>query len=400
MALESSWISVSHGSCSVGRAKEEWDMSRAKFKLAALLLALLVTLPAMSGEGRIPVWGPPGVPIPIAADGQYIVTRNISGPGGGLPAIDISAAKVDLDLNGFTIDNAAGDPVIAITGVAPDNIRIHNGTLAKGGTHVLRVGGVSVVRKVAVEEVKSEDAGGSAVALAEVEQVVIRNNIIIDPGGGGIFLPSPPFTTGEVTHNTIKRTGGDGIFVTEAAGMEISHNHLEVPGVGGGGSGIVIVDSVGNLVGENQISDAGIEGIHLRNSKGNKIYNNVIRHAFVNGIVIDVSSGDNLVLNNVATDCGFMTPPGHGLAVAGKLNKILGNILNSNEACGLYFIGTSSDNTFGRNTARGNDPGGAGDCAPATAFCTGILFPPNSCDAAGAAAANDTSLNNMIPALF
>jgi len=84
------------------------------------VLAALIVVPAIAAEGRTPVYLAGTV---IAADGRYILTRDISASGAGTPVIMIQAPNVDLDLNGLTIFGAPGVPCIDITAPPPESRR-------------------------------------------------------------------------------------------------------------------------------------------------------------------------------------------------------------------------------------------------------------------------------------
>jgi len=366
-------------------------MRRFCFRLSIITLALVATLPALAAEGRTPVFLDGTI---IGADGRYILTRNIVSGGAG-PVISITASNVDLDLNGFTIFGALGTVGIEIPPVpVSQDIKIHNGTIIGGDVAIFHPPGPPAERLV-IEDLKLRDQGLDAIAIFDTfETVHIRRVSIRRTGATGILIIGPAFTNGSIENCSIKETSGAGIEIDTAAAFEISNNQLEVPGTGAGGaSGIVLSLGVGCLISQNTISDPGIHGIELKDSRGNKIYNNVIRHAFTSGIHLTPDSSHNLIMNNVATDCGFDVPPGHGLHVEGFENQIHGNTLNGNWGCGMLFDLPSFGNTFGRNMARGN--GLLGTCPAAACL---LLFPPESCDIS--AAGNDSSTENMIPILF
>jgi parallel beta-helix repeat protein len=363
-------------------------MQKVWIRLFIIALALGAVFPALAAEGRTPVFLDGTV---IITDGKYILTRDIVSVS-GLPVITILTANVDLDLNGFTIFAAPGVTGIDIPPAAVGlDVKIHNGSIVGGDAGIIHHPGPPAER-IVIEDMKLRDQAFDAIVLLDtIETVHIRRTSIRRVGGSGITIIGGAFTNGSIEHCSIKETGGSGIVLDTVAAFEVAHNNLEIPGAGFGGHGIVLTKAVGCLVHQNTISDPGANGIELRDSRGNKIYNNVIRHAFTTGIHLGFGSDDNMVLNNVATDCGFDVPPGHGIHVEASRNHIHGNTFNGNESCGMLFDLPSSLNTFGRNMARGNgDGGGCGGCP--------LLFPPDSCDMSGAG--NDTSTENMIPFLF
>jgi parallel beta-helix repeat protein len=356
--------------------------------IGACALIALATLPALAAEGRTPVYLDGTV---IATDGRYVLTRSIFSAGAGTPVIDIAAPNVELDLNGFTIFGSNGTPAILIS-APPVDVRIHNGRIVGGDNSVLRpLAGVG--RSLILEDLRSENALGTAFELHELESVVLRRNTVLDAGGAGIDVADPPLTDGSISDNTILRTAFDAIDVEEAAAMELVRNQIQSAGSAGGGVGIAVSRAIGCRLADNVIAGTEGEGIVLKQSQGNKLVNNVVRRASATCIHLDANSSDNLLLDNVGTECGFGTPPGHGLWVESARNHVENNTWNGNQACGLLFDATSSLNVFGRNMARGNSPGGPG--TGCFVFPCVLLFPPDSCDVSGAS--NDTNLENMIP---
>lgn len=365
-------------------------MQRLWIRISIIAVALVAILPAHAAEGRTPVFLDGTV---IGADGKYILTRDLVSGGAG-PVVTIAATNVDLDLNGFTIFAGAGVVGIEMPPAAAGlDVKIHNGSIVGGDAAIIHHPGPPAER-IVIEDMKIRGQTFDGIALFDtIETVHIRRVSIRDTGAGGIVIIGPAFTNGSITNSSIKDTGGVGILLDTVAAFEVSNNTLEIPGTGGA-DGIALTKGVGNLISQNVISDPGHHGIEVRESSGNKIYNNVVRHAFKTCIHLGPDSDDNMIRNNVATDCGFDDPPGHGLHIESARNHIHGNTINANESCGLLFDGPSFGNTFGRNMARGNGLGGGCVGAP----CLGILFPPNSCDVSGAG--NDSATENMIPFLF
>jgi len=371
-------------------------MSRTPLKIAAALVAAFVVLPALAGEGRIPVYQYPTI---IGAPGKYIVTRDISGAG-GLPVINIQAQNVDLDINGFTLrEGGAGAPVIAITGDLVDVI-IRNGILEGGTQSIERGSGAAQIGdRVVIEDVQTKSAGNASIHLWGIREVVIRRVNIIEPGGHGIWLERPGasgFTNGMIEHCAIRMDGGlDGIHADYLSSFAIRHNRIETPSL----HGIHTLGSFAPLIGENTISDADGNGIFFEATMGGKIYNNVISRGETNGVMIDPGSAQNLILDNLVRQSGWAGAPapgsggGDGYIVMGFLNKLEGNTAIENDRCGFDFMGP--DNTFGNNMARLNDPAGIGWCNSQQAGGPCVALPaPDFCDQLGGAG-NDSRGDNM-----
>lgn len=365
-------------------------------------LVAVVVLPAIAAEGRTPIYA---WQTTITAPGKYIVTRDIFPLICSAPVIDIQiapappvpAGHVDIDLNGFRVAACPGHPVIKATG--QDNITVRNGTLMWGdyGIHIEAdpADPGARNRKVVIEDVKVMDVLIGGILLDGITDFALRrNNVIITDSFPiapqsmeGIVIdgrvgvdPYVPIK-GTIEDNQVERTGG-GITVRGGSSVAIVNNRIEdiaviaqPPAQGG----IVYDISEGGLIANNTVEKiVGGAGIYLGDSHGTKIYNNVVREASANGIHIAGRGHDNLILENVVTLCGM-----DGCTVEGSRNFVDRNLLNINcqagvQACwGLHFSAAfgGADNTFGRNTARGNlgvppaCPAGPGPYPPTTDFC-------------------------------
>lgn len=187
----------------------------AVFSSACLVAALLLTIPALAGEGRIPLWEPTVLPGP-GITGKYIVTRNIVAPAGAtaISVIGTGQEEVDIDLDGKTLfgDPAGGLNIIEVSDVR--TIVIRNGSLRALGPPA---GGSSIfidkVQKVILEDLRIED-GGTGIYLSGSPNFAIRRNVIVgaDPVGiqvEGAGLPIP--LTGFVEDNLVKDSVDIGI---------------------------------------------------------------------------------------------------------------------------------------------------------------------------------------------
>jgi parallel beta-helix repeat protein len=370
-------------------------------KVLILALVALVVLPAIAAEGRTPIYA---WQTNITAPGKYIVTRDIFPLICTAPPIDIVTAPgppippghVDIDLNGFRVAACPGHPVIHAVG--QDNITIRNGTVMWGDYGVFIEADPSDDaarnRKVVIEDVKVMDVLIAGIQLSGITDFALRrNNVIITDAfqltqtQEGIVIDgrvgADPYVPikGTIEDNQVERTGG-GITVRGGSGVAIINNRIEDIAVIAQppAQGAIVYDvSEGGLIAENTVARiADGAGIYLGDTHGCKVYNNVVREAANNGIHIAGRSHDNLVLENVVTLCGL-----DGCLVEGSRNFVDRNLLNINcqsgiQTCwGLHFSAAfaGSDNTFGRNTARGNQgaPGscvaGPGPYAPTTDFC-------------------------------
>jgi parallel beta-helix repeat protein len=360
----------------------------------AVSFALAATL-SLAAEGRTPVWSPGTV---LAADGKYIVTRNMSIAAG--PVLTIGAPNVDLDLNGFTLSAGGGAPVISVLG-GSDHVAIRNGVIT-GGAVGIDVPGPT--RKVDIEDVRIHDTG-TGIHAGDVDGAAIRRVEVTDATAEGISWNGP----GSVKHGSIekslfRRTAAGIVVLNNCSSVGIHDNRLEEPGTGGGGSfpgfGIVLQGCGAALVTNNTIERSLRDGIFLVSSKGNKLEDNVVRTAGGNGIRVDAGSSDNYLLHNVCTGGGTGALPtgGSGLMIESLENVADQNVLNGNAGIGLHYCGPGAcANTLGRNTARGNVGAIPAFCGACAAFGAGALG-PNSCNTAAACAVPNTSSGaNLIP---
>jgi parallel beta-helix repeat protein len=342
--------------------------------LSLLLLMLALAVPTHAGEGRTPLFEP----TTIVADGKYIVTRDIVG-GGVAPVIDVAAANVDIDLNGFTLSNGAGLGDVITVSVPVTQVTIRNGTLDGGGSSIdatLAAGG----EKIVIEDIKSQSAGGDAIHILDIESPVIRRAVIEGAAGAGILIDGAGLHLAKIEDCTIREVVGIGISFTTGSAT-IQNNKVN----SGAASTILLSTASGSLVSDNTVVGGPGTGILLTNGDGNRLFNNVVRDMGLHGIQIDALSTDNAALNNSVSNCGA-AGGGSGIFVMGDRNQIERNVLNANAGFGLRFIAGADSNTFGRNMARGNVGGAPGPCA-------GVDDPPNYCNDG---VANDSYADNLI----
>lgn len=388
-------------------------MSRRLLKFVAPAL-LLAALPAMAVDGQIPIPNTPvfATPIVIGAPGSYVLTRNLMPTGPG-PIINVAIAgapgDVQIDLNGFVLNNSANpvDPVVRVTVGGPSELSIRNGTLY-GGSAGIEVAGPA--RKLIVEDVKISDFTSAGppggITLTDVQNFAIRRTVIMDgPAGPGIFIAAGFPRQGTIEDNLIRRTQ-DGIdAIPGTFGLEISNNRLlEILPGGFFGAAINIDGGTGCLIAKNTIVGLPgvVAGIQLRGTPGCKIYNNVVS-IVTTGIALVAGADDSLVLDNVVQRvCG------DGLFIDTARNHVEGNVLNANGGCGgppagfgLHFGPASLDNTYGRNTARGN-AGAPCVFVPPVEPCAamgggGGSFPPEFCNESPAGIGNTSNCDNLMP---
>jgi parallel beta-helix repeat protein len=333
-------------------------MARRIARWTALVLAIGLAGAAWAGEGRIPIYSWPTI---IGNPGHYIVTRNINATGSGSTVIVVQASDVDIDLNGFMLETD-GAPVIQAMGVT--NLAIRNGTLERGTRGIDVQSGLGGIRhKVVIEHVNVIGSQLEGIYLMQMSDFAIRWSNVLKTVREGIWIdgvgPAPQVVHGAIEHNRLESTAG--ITVRWGSSVAIANNRLEntnvvalPPSVGA----IVYDYSNAGLIASNTVeSTSGGSGIFLGDAKGNKIHNNVVRNTRRHGIRLAGMSDDNLVLENVVSQCDV-----DGIRVEGSRNQVDRNVMNLNcqngtgQCWGLHLSVAwgGRDNTFGRNTARGN----------------------------------------------
>lgn len=364
---------------------------------AAVCAGLALALPALAGEGRIPIYTWPTV---VSSPGMYVVTQNLNASGSGASVIIVQASDVAIDLNGFTLETD-GAPVIQAVNVS--NLAIRNGTLRRGVRGIdVRSPIAGTFHKVLVEHVNVIETAGEGIVIHQLSDFAIRWCNILNTAREGIWIdgvgPAPSLVHGTIEHNRLEGTGG--ITVRWGSSVGIVNNRLDVTNVVAPppSMGAIVYDySHAGLIASNTIELVnGGSGIFLGDAKGNKLHDNVVREARNHGIDLAGMSDDNLVLENVVSGCGL-----DGIRVEGSRNHVDRNVANSNclgaagQCWGLHLAMAwgGMDNTFGRNTARGNG-GLAAACMPAP---TPYPPTPDFCDELpGSGSFND----NYMPSFF
>lgn len=241
---------------------------------AGATLLLLGAIPALAGprDGRWPIdaacvpvgcfnGDAPGYPVEITAPGSYVLTSDLDVRQEPSPehviAILVSAAAVDLDLDGFALRG----PVTCTSSPAAcsHGSGVGVGVLAENGATALRLHDGSIVGFgalgaqlfgdfPALERLRFTDIRSTAVVAfgvgARVEEVVVHR------GGGGIFLSG----AGSVRDSSVSALGGLGIEAGAAATVE-SNVVTAIPNFA-----YAVSVGVGSLVGGNLVAN-GFQGI-------------------------------------------------------------------------------------------------------------------------------------------
>jgi len=335
------------------------------------ILLFLAVAPTAAVDGATPIWEPTTVTEP----GRYALTRNIAALP-GQSAIVIDASGVEIDLNGFTI-SGSNAPVISSSN--NNWIAIRNGVIEGG------VMGITIenARDVVIEGLSIHDVERAAVYLTPTGPYRIVENTVGDLGDPDNFAiiverPAGSEGPGRVEDNLLRMVSG-GIKLTGGGSDVIRANDIEYTTLM---EGILIEDCAGCNVSDNKITFFATTGMIVRRSEGCRVGGNlVVAPEGLDGIVIDDCSGI-LIESNTVANCR------NGLKAAGtRLSHIERNVLTRNREIGLWLDGNARDNTYGRNTARGN----------AGTACTAPPGPRNGPDFCDEGSGNSSFGDNLMP---
>lgn len=209
--------------------------SKALGAAVALCLALVTPAAAVDGEilidqaqvkeGGITRGDAPGFPATLNRPGRYKLSGNLLVPA-GVNAIEVVAADVTIDLNGFTIASdppgAAGSGVVASSGGL---LRVTNGTVTGfSGAGVTKFSGRAVIENMRIL------SNGRNLDLSAESQV--RNSTIANGGGSGVEPGIRCFARCLIEQNIITGHTGSGI-KTEAGGTVVLGNVITGNGFDG-----------------------------------------------------------------------------------------------------------------------------------------------------------------------
>jgi parallel beta-helix repeat protein len=236
----------------------------------------------------------PGFPVTLSQPGSYRLTSNLSNPDLNADGLLVTAADVQVDLNGFTIAGPCAPTLCAGGGAGRgilvlgdrDNIRIHNG----------------VIKHNAREGIKAADPGASDTSVEKVSVIanqlvgiwinsgVIRNSIISFNGGDGVRVSSGDGSL--VLESSVRSNGADGI--STGPGVTVSGNTAALNG------GMGIITSTGSTISGNTVyqnGDAGITTIRGSTVSGNTVLQNA-------GNGIQTAEGCTVARNTVRLNGG------------------------------------------------------------------------------------------------
>ncbi|GEM_PF-5507467 len=319
------------------------------FQILAVLLMPASTV--MASEGRIPIYETGTV---ISESGHYILTRDLPvNPDG--PALSITARRVTLDLNGFSVNQAGNttDPGIRVEQRLSMEVLIRNGNVKGGKPSILALGNnpSEPDSRLILENIRLE-VGGSAHCV-EVEGVstvhltdsslrgcTIGVRLRCSGGCGNRRIQ------GRIEDNTFLQTT-TAIHLIDASTMIVSGNRVLNESYGS--DAIKIENSRSMIVSNNSLGNGGIV---LTNVRGSDIRENTVEGSLTgnsSGIVADASSRANRFVGNVIEYVNE-----NGIMISGTANYVTGNTTNHCGLFGLNFAAGADDNYYRENQAIGN----------------------------------------------
>jgi nitrous oxidase accessory protein NosD len=295
-----------------------------KKTLGGLFALTAIACLSFADEGRIPVFEQ----TTISAPGSYVVTRNITAPGGDVVTID--SDDVTLDLNGMTLTNSSvsgGDAVIEISD-GKSNIEIRNGRLS-GGSIGIYYYSVANKTRVVVENIECIGAADYGIMINPVEYAEVLNCRIVNTGTGIYLYISPGTFGGKVVGNWVESCRYAGIGLVGLQGGEVRGNRVY-----------------------NYSHESGNAGIRIVLGEGNIIEGNTVRAgpAATNARGIEVASGGNLISGNTVSDTYWGIWSGNDK----NGNRIVGNVCKGNS---IGIIVTGDFNILDFNQCEGNGTG-------------------------------------------
>ena len=325
-----------------------------------------VSATSFAAEGKTPIYAGGTV---ITQPGTYVLTRNISNAG-LTPAIEIQAGRVELDLNGFTIDGGQNRAVLVNGG---NDVKIRNGAItgADVGVDIVGMGGGHAIledlRIVFTDSMGIRALGLEALTIRRVlVHLTFADGILVDGNGG--------LTQTRIESCQINRVGGAGIRVTGARGLHIIDNVISTTNL----EGMRIDSVIGGLIRGNEVAVAGgTAGIDMTSVQGATVANNVVTQCRAHGIRVGNASADVHVLENISATNGTGAGPtfGDGIRVEGQRVVLEGNVTSDNRGVGLHLTATAGYCTVGRNRSSLNSNLAGSPCGGLP-----TLFPPNSCN--------------------
>jgi hypothetical protein len=217
-----------------------------RFSLFVVLAGLALAGPADAVDGVIEInqarasaggvtpGDTPGLPVTLSRSGSYRLTSSLLTSNRATTFVQITAPRVTLDLNGFTIGAcveaglcATGSTGIGIQASFEDETTIRNGTVTGTGNTCISIGALARIESVQalrcgldgivagskslVTDTVVSDGARTGIYVAR--RSLVRDSIVNDNGGYGLLL----FDEGTLVVNTVI-SGNNGAILATAGG--------------------------------------------------------------------------------------------------------------------------------------------------------------------------------------
>jgi len=296
------------------------------------LLTALVALasPALAGEGRIPIdqdravaggvtaSDTAGFPVTLDTPGTYVLTGPVTVPDQNTTAIEVTAANVTIDLNGFKM---SGPVSCTGSGAALSCSPLGTGIGIQGS----------------------------------VAGTTVRNGLIRGFGDDGVSLGDDAV----VEDVSFFHNGGGAIIVLDGArvsGCQIVSNYAG--GIQGNGESLIVEHS--------QVQWNRLAGISKASTeKGGRLHGNVVRGNGSDGINVGSS---------VIEDNAVFANQGDGVALSGAGSLVRGNSIRSNTGTGIDSNSANVDG-YTHNSLDANGTAVSDALAIGNNSCSGSLCP-------------------------
>ncbi len=328
----------------------------------AVLAFSVFSLPADEGRKPLPECPTCDSYFVINQPGSYYLTASFREPGA---AIVVEASNVEINLNGFSIENTAPKAFQTVVIKNADNVTIRNGTIL--GSQRAIYG--QFVNGLVLEDLKTRAGSFANIDLKFVDRFTIRR-VIMNSGVYGIFARA---FTGTTIHGIIEdcQLAGmyHGITLGETVGTTVRNNRIRTIDVfpPGGNPLIYFANSSGCSITGNTLENSNSSGIGLLNTSNCLVEHNVMSDMENNGIWVLEDSSEIVVRYNIVKGSRLA-----GIRIDGDRNRIEDNMTNTHWLQGLRF-GPNSEN----NLYRGVSGFGIGNVPPP---CAGPGATRNFCD--------------------
>ncbi len=255
-------------------------------KWALVTVALLAAGAVFASGGRVPIHS---APVTITEPGSYYLSRSIVHSGAD-SAITIAADNVTLDLMGHTLrSTGTGYAVIRLNGRYTD-IVVRNGMVRGGSVGVWLANTEDYDFQATVEGLTIRDCAYHGIFLdgrygAGNAQARVFRNRIHDVEGYGILLRR--ITGGRVEDNEVQDAGYEGIKLDTCYFLRVARNAVTTSR-----GGLLIDWSIAISVVENTLSDNSDWGMHVKDSSHVVYRENMAYRNIQDAIVIDGGSGN------------------------------------------------------------------------------------------------------------